>query len=81
MTTVVDRVGVDTLADLDGQRQEAEEGRWNADGDKAGLRAKVSPGRGWSRLGLSGHRDRTSGSSLDWSRVRCTRLAGEELAV
>lgn len=81
MTTVVDRVGVDTLANLSGQRQEAKEGGWNADGDKAGLRAKVPPGSGWNKLCLGGTRERTGGSSLDWGGIRCMRLAGDKLAV
>lgn len=80
-TTVVDGVGVDTLADFDRQRQEAEECGWNADRDEAGLRSELLPGREWSSFGLGEHRERTGDSSLGWSRIGCARLAGNEPAV
>jgi len=81
MTTVVDGVGVDTLADFNRQRQETEECGWNADRDEAGLRSELLPGREWSSFGLGEHRERTGDSSLDWSRIGCARLAGNEPAV
>jgi hypothetical protein len=80
MMTVVDQVGVDTLANLDGEVQEVRESWWNRDGSKVLLDREVLPAEGRSKLGLGKHRE-SSGSNLGWSRSRHTRLAGDELAV
>jgi hypothetical protein len=80
--TVVDKVDIDALADLEGKGQEARESWWDTHRDEAFLDRKLSPGTLWSRLGLSEDRERSGNSrSLCWGKSRHTRLAGDKLAV
>lgn len=55
MNTIVDKVDVDAVADLEGKGQEVREGWWKTDGDEAFLERKLFPGKLWSRLRLSEH--------------------------
>lgn len=81
--TIVDEVDVDTLTNLERQRQETGESWWDANRNEAFLDRKLFPGKWWSRLGLSKDREERSGSSssLCWGDSRHTRPAGDQLVV
>lgn len=81
MFTVVDQIGIDSLADNDGQIEEVGEDRWNGDWNEAAFDREIFERERCNRLGLSEYRKRIGSSRFDRSGSGHTRLAGVEFAV
>jgi hypothetical protein len=81
MFTVVDQIGIDSLADNDGQIEEVGEDRWNGDWNEAVFDREIFERKRCNGLGLSEHCKRVGSSRLDRIGSRHTRLAGVVFAV